>query len=78
MNTAIQELIKELEKFKSFPMVDKSTIEAAIDFAKLRLDDEKKQIEEAWWNGHDTRGECGFVHVPETIAEEYYLLTFNT
>ena len=34
--SAVQNLIKELEQFAKFPMVDKATIQAAIDFAKLR------------------------------------------
>ena len=42
--TAVNNLIIELEQFAKFPMVDKATIEAAIDFAKLRLEMEKEQI----------------------------------
>jgi len=47
MKTAIQDLIDELKMFQKFPMVDKSTIQAAIDFAELRLDLNKKQIIDA-------------------------------
>lgn len=45
--TAVNNLIIELEQFAKFPMVDKATIEAAIDFAKLRLEMEKEQIIDA-------------------------------
>ena len=45
--TAVQNLIIELEQFAKFPMVDKPTIEAAIEFAKLRLELEKKQMIDA-------------------------------
>lgn len=47
-NTAVQELINELEQFKKFPMVDQATITSAIDFAKLRLEKEKEQIKDAY------------------------------
>ena len=42
--TALQELIKELKQFKKFPMVDQPTIDAAIEFAELKLEMEKQQI----------------------------------
>lgn len=45
--TAIESLIKDLEQFQKFPMVNQPTIEAAIEFARLRLADEKSQIIEA-------------------------------
>lgn len=45
--TAVQDLIKELKQFKKFPMVDQPTIQAAIDFAELRLEMEKEQIVKA-------------------------------
>ena len=49
--TAVQDLINELKQFKKFPMVNQPTIEAAIEFAELRLEMEKEQIEKAW-NDH--------------------------
>ena len=45
--TAIQDLIDELKQFKKFPMVDVPTIEAAIEFAELRLELNKQQIIDA-------------------------------
>lgn len=44
MKTAIQDLIDELKQFQNFPTVDKATIQAAIAFAELRLELNKKQI----------------------------------
>lgn len=44
MKTAIEDLIEEFERFSKFPMVDTATIEAVIEFAKLRIDLNKKQI----------------------------------
>ena len=67
MNTALQELIKELEKFKKFPMVDQPTITAAIDFAKLRLEKEKEQIMNAFVAGD----ERGTKEIPFN-CEQYY------
>ena len=49
--SAVQNLIKELEQFAKFPMVDKATIQAAIDFAKLRIETEKEQLIEAYYAG---------------------------
>ena len=49
--TAVENLIMELEQFAKFPMVDKPTIEAAIEFAKLKLAMEKEQIENAFMVG---------------------------
>jgi hypothetical protein len=47
MKTAIQDLIDELKQFKKFPMVDEATIQAAIEFAELRLELNKQQIIDA-------------------------------
>ena len=46
--TAIQDLISELERIAKLPMVDKPTIELAIEFAKLRIPIEKQQIKDAY------------------------------
>ena len=46
--TALQDLIRELKQFQKFPMVDQPTIEAAIEFAEMRLESEKQQIMEAF------------------------------
>lgn len=46
--TALQNLIDELKQFKKFPLVDQATIEAAIEFAELRLPMEKEQIIKAF------------------------------
>lgn len=42
--TAIQELIYELKQFAKFPLLDKATVEAAIDFAKIAQEKEKQQL----------------------------------
>lgn len=55
--TAMQILLKDLENFKVFPFVDKATINAAIDFTKLRLADEKKNLIDFYVRGcEDTYG----------------------
>ena len=48
MKTAIQDLINELKQFRKFPFVDVPTIDAAISFAKLRLEMNKDQIIKAY------------------------------
>jgi len=52
-HSAIQNLINELKQFAKFPMVDQPTIEAAIDFAQLRIEMEKEQIIDAFQSGYD-------------------------
>ncbi len=49
--TALQDLIDKLKQFKKFPMVDQPTIDAAIEFAELRLEMEKEQIKKiaSYW-----------------------------
>jgi|LakMenEpi03Aug12_release.lakeMendotaPanAssembly.Ray.scaffolds.fasta_scaffold5102528_2 hypothetical protein len=43
-HSPIQNLINELKQFAKFPMVDQPTIEAAIDFAQLRIEMEKEEL----------------------------------
>lgn len=68
--TAIQNLISELERIAKLPMIDKPTIELAIEFAKLRIEMEKQQIEDAWYAGD----EDGAIHE----FEQYYTETFKS
>lgn len=79
--TALQNLIKELKQFAKFPMVDQPTIEAAIEFAELRLSKEKEQIESAW-----DRGQYIGHTFPQRViepgyeynSEEYYNQVYGT
>jgi hypothetical protein len=73
--TPVEALIKDLEQFAKFPMVNKATIEAAIDFAKLRLPEERKVIEEAYNLGSArTEYDDGF-GMNLTISSEQYFTT---
>jgi hypothetical protein len=74
--SAIQNLIKELEQFATFPMVDKATIEAAIDFAKLRIDMEKEQIVEAYYAGTAQFDNAAHIVAPKA-PQDYYNETFG-
>lgn len=67
--TAVEDLIKELEQFAKFPMVDKPTIEAAIEFTKLKLPIEKQQIIDAHLSGFTNKGQF--------TSEEYYTKTYG-
>ena len=73
--TVLQKVISDLENFKSFPMVDKPTIEAAIEFAKLRLEEEKQMIMDANIVGME------FIAVDtnklQEDAEHYYSETYG-
>lgn len=69
--TAVQDLINELKQFKKFPMVDQPTIEAAIEFAELRLEMERKQAFQLFKAGQDSM--IGF----EKNFEQYYNETYN-
>ena len=81
--TAIQNLIDELKQFKKFPMVDQPTIDAAIEFAELRIKMQEEQIKMAYNMGYkdgeidslDTRN--GDVQFFED-AEQYYRQTYET
>jgi hypothetical protein len=70
--TAVENLIMELEQFAKFPMVDKSTIEAAIEFAKLRLAMEKENSEISFFAGYNYEGAF-----PVDEHEDYYNKTFT-
>ena len=74
--SALQNLIKELEQFAKFPMVDKATIEAAIDFAKLRIETEKEQIIEAYYAGTAQFDNAAPIVNPKT-PQDYYAETFG-
>jgi hypothetical protein len=74
--SAIQNLIKELEQFAKFPMVDKATIEAAIDFAKLRIETEKEQIVEAYYAGTAQFDNAAPIVNPKT-PQNYYVETYG-
>jgi hypothetical protein len=79
--TAIQELINELKQFAKFPMVDQPTIEAAIEFAELRLSKEKEQIESAWDRGQyiaETFPQRVVEPGYENNSEEYYNQVYGT
>ena len=67
-NTALQDLINELEQFKKFPMVDQATITAAIDFAKLRLEKEREQIIEAFNEASSDGDQFGYVYFSRTYT----------
>lgn len=69
--TTLQNLIQELKNFSNFPMVDKATIQAAIDFAELRISDEKKQIIDAYLAGTSQFANDARIDYPKT-PEEYY------
>jgi hypothetical protein len=74
--SAIQNLIKELEQFSKFPMVDKATIEAAIDFAKLRIETEREQIVEAYYAGTAQFDNASPIVSPKT-PQDYYVETYG-
>ena len=42
--TPVQGLIRELEQFAKFPLVDRPTVEASIDFAKVWMGTEKEKM----------------------------------
>lgn len=68
--TAVQDLIDELKRFKKFPMVDQPTIDAAIEFAELRLEMEEQQIVDAFGVGCQVESTrlIGY----QEMANEYY------
>lgn len=74
--SAVQNLIKELEQFAKFPMVDKATIEAAIDFAKLRIETEKEQLIEAYYAGTAQFDNAAPIVNPKT-PKDYYTETYE-
>jgi hypothetical protein len=79
--TAIQNLIMELEQFAKFPMVEKATIEAAIAFAKLRLRIEKEQMIDTFTEGYNAGWCMAKEHADEDQiydAEEYYAKTYES
>ena len=75
MKTALQELISELHQFKKFPMVDQPTIDAAIEFAELKLEPERLQLENAYKQG--VIDEVGEIIDTTTIECTYYEDTFG-
>jgi len=76
--TAVQDLIQELKQFKKFPMVDQPTIEAAIEFAELRLEKEKEQILAAYEQGVTDEYGDSLDFSDDTQAEDYYNQTYET
>jgi hypothetical protein len=68
--TAIQNLISELERIAKLPMIDKPTIELAIEFAKLRIPMQKQQIKDAY-DRMRCIGDCA-------NGEQYYNKTFKS
>lgn len=70
--TAVQDLIQELKQFKKFPMVDQPTIEAAIEFAELRLEKEKEQIIKAYQQATTDEYGDSLDFSNDTQAEDYY------
>lgn len=77
--TALQELIKELKNFSTFPMVDKPTIEAAIEFAELRLEKERAIIIDAVNAGSEiTNYDTGMTHEYKWVdGLQYFNATFT-
>jgi len=80
--TAVQDLIRELKQFKNFPGVSQPTIEAAIDFAELRLEMERQQVIESYVQGcNDTYGidePNANPNYDRQEAEQYYNQTYKT
>jgi hypothetical protein len=74
--TAIQNLIEELKQFKKFPMVDQPTIQAAIDFAELRLEEERDLLKSIYGVQHFNVDENGERSLKS--FEQWYEETFNT
>lgn len=75
--TALQNLIQELNQFKKFPMVDQPTIDAAIEFAELRLKQEEDQIEGAWTDGR-MLGVNGNIVTEYDNGNGYFNKTYGT
>jgi Zn/Cd-binding protein ZinT len=81
--TAIQNLIDELKQFKKFPMVDQPTIDAAIEFAELRIKMHEEQIKMAYNMGYKD-GEIDSLDVKDgdvqffEDADQYYKQTYET
>lgn len=78
--TAVEDLIIALKKFVELDGVDPDTIEAAIEFAELRLEMEKQQMIEfaEEYNMYllkCKKGNRG--SVVEMSAEQYYKETFK-
>lgn len=74
--SAIQSLIKELEQFSKFTKVDKATLQAAIDLAKLRIEAEKEQITEAYYAGTAQFDNAAPIVKPKT-PQDYYVETYT-
>ncbi len=81
--TAIQNLIDELKQFKKFPMVDQPTIDAAIEFAELRIKMQEEQIKMAYNKGY-LDGEIDSLDAKDgdvqffEDADQYYRQTYET
>jgi len=78
MKTAIQQLISELENFKTFPMLgnkEMHAVEACIEFANVAMEDEKQQIIDAHSQG--IKFMALNTKVPNPISEYYYNQTYN-
>jgi Zn/Cd-binding protein ZinT len=81
--TAIQNLIDELKQFKKFPMVDQPTIDAAIEFAELRIKMQEEQIKMAYNKGYQD-GEIDSLDAKDgdvqffEDADQYYRQTYGT
>ena len=71
--TALQNLIDELKQFKKFPLVNQATIEAAIEFAELRLSMEKEQIIDSFnYSLHMKYGSESQINTGEQYYNETY------
>jgi hypothetical protein len=69
MQTALQELISELKSIESYDPI----VYGIIKRAESKLEKEKKQIKEAWYNG----GVNGMGLFETNTGEEYYNQTYE-
>jgi hypothetical protein len=69
MQTVLQELISELKSIESYDHI----LHGIIKRAESKLEKEKKQIKEAWYNG----GVNGIGLFETNTGEEYYNQTYE-
>ena len=76
--TPIDDLIIALGKFAEHDGVCPDTIEAAIEFAKNRLEMQKQQTIDAYKHGQNNGYSFRYGAVPRITGEEYYNQTYKT
>jgi hypothetical protein len=75
-DTAMQQLLTKLKKYSHSGWLLLDEIEQEIlDFG---MPIEKRQLESAWWAGHDERDAAGVIHVSELAATEYFDRTYKS